>query len=98
MGRIPAWRTGCATRLLARLCRKRRGSRIQVAARHEGADHAPNVSRGSDSHAGVCTCGAPMILAGDIGATKALLLLAALRQGRIEPVLERRYAVASFPG
>jgi glucokinase len=39
-----------------------------------------------------------MILAGDIGATKALLLLAALRQGRIEPVLERRYAVASFPG
>jgi glucokinase len=39
-----------------------------------------------------------MILAGDIGGTKALLLLAALRQGRPEPVLERRYAVASFPG
>jgi glucokinase len=38
-----------------------------------------------------------MILAGDIGGTKALLL-AALRQGRPEPVLERRYAVASFPG
>jgi len=39
-----------------------------------------------------------MILAGDIGGTKALLLLAALRQGRPEPVLERRYAVASFSG
>jgi glucokinase len=39
-----------------------------------------------------------MILAGDIGGTKALLLLAALRQGRPEPVLERRYAVADFPG
>ncbi len=39
-----------------------------------------------------------MILAGDIGGTKALLLLAALRQGRVEPVLERRYSVASFPG
>jgi hypothetical protein len=26
-----------------------------------------------------------------------LLLLAALRQGRVEPVLERRYRVASFP-
>ena len=38
-----------------------------------------------------------MILAGDIGATKALLLLAAQRRGRIEPLLERRYAVASFP-
>jgi len=37
-----------------------------------------------------------MILAGDIGGTKALLLLAAMRQGRVEPVLERRYAVASF--
>lgn len=37
-----------------------------------------------------------MILAGDIGGTKALLLLAAMRQGRMEPVLERRYAVASF--
>lgn len=39
-----------------------------------------------------------MILAGDIGGTKALLLLAALRRGRLEPVLERRYAVASFDG
>ncbi|HEY5293258.1 MAG TPA: glucokinase [Burkholderiales bacterium] len=39
-----------------------------------------------------------MILAGDIGGTKALLLLAALRQGRPEPVLERRYAVASYSG
>jgi glucokinase len=39
-----------------------------------------------------------MILAGDIGGTKALLLLAALRQGQVEPVLERRYSVASFPG
>ena len=39
-----------------------------------------------------------MILAGDIGGTKALLLLAALRQGRPEPVLERRYAVADYPG
>jgi glucokinase len=40
--------------------------------------------------------GAPVILAGDIGATKALLLLAALRQGRMVPLLERRYPVASF--
>jgi glucokinase len=39
-----------------------------------------------------------MILAGDIGGTNALLLLAALRQGRVEPVLERRYSVASFSG
>jgi len=39
-----------------------------------------------------------VILAGDIGGTKALLLLAALRRGRVEPVLERRYSVASFPG
>jgi glucokinase len=39
-----------------------------------------------------------MIIAGDIGGTKALLLLAALRRGRTEPVLERRYAVASFDG
>jgi glucokinase len=39
-----------------------------------------------------------MILAGDIGGTKALLLLAELRQGQVEPVLERRYSVASFPG
>ena len=37
-----------------------------------------------------------MILAGDIGGTKALLQLAALRQGRLSPVLERRYAAASF--
>ena len=37
-----------------------------------------------------------MILAGDIGGTKALLLLSAMRRGRPEPVLERRYAVASF--
>ena len=37
-----------------------------------------------------------MILAGDIGGTKALLLLAKVRQGRLAPVLERRYAVASF--
>jgi len=37
-----------------------------------------------------------MILAGDIGGTKALLLLATVRQGRLAPVLERRYAVASF--
>ncbi len=37
-----------------------------------------------------------MILAGDVGGTKALLLLASVRQGRPQPVLERRYAVASF--
>jgi glucokinase len=37
-----------------------------------------------------------MILAGDVGGTKALLLLATVRQGRLAPVLERRYAVASF--
>ncbi|MFH1604531.1 MAG: glucokinase [Pseudomonadota bacterium] len=37
-----------------------------------------------------------MILAGDIGGTKALLLLATVRQGRLAPVLERRYAVAAF--
>ena len=37
-----------------------------------------------------------MILAGDIGGTKALLLLATLRAGRPAPVLERRYAVAAF--
>lgn len=37
-----------------------------------------------------------MILAGDIGGTKALLLLATVRQGRPAAVLERRYAVASF--
>ena len=39
-----------------------------------------------------------MILAGDIGGTKALLLLAVVGQGRTAPVFERRYAVASFPG
>jgi len=37
-----------------------------------------------------------MILAGDIGGTKALLLLASVRQGRPKPLLERRYSVASF--
>jgi glucokinase len=37
-----------------------------------------------------------MIVAGDVGGTKALLLLATLRQGRLAPLLERRYAVASF--
>ena len=37
-----------------------------------------------------------MILAGDLGGTKALLLLATARRGRLTPVLERRYAVASF--
>ena len=37
-----------------------------------------------------------MILAGDIGGTKALLLLATLRQGRLTALLERRYAVATF--
>lgn len=39
-----------------------------------------------------------MILAGDLGGTKALLMLATVRQGRLTPVLERRYAVASFAG
>jgi glucokinase len=39
-----------------------------------------------------------VILAGDVGGTKAMLLLAAARRGRMEPVFERRYAVASFPG
>lgn len=38
-----------------------------------------------------------MILAGDIGGTKAMLLLAALRRGKAEALFERRYAVASFP-
>ena len=37
-----------------------------------------------------------MILAGDIGATKALLMLATLRRGRPVALLERRYAVAAF--
>ena len=54
-----------------------------------------NVSRGWSMLARNCA-GAPVILAGDIGATKAILLLALLRQGRIETVMERRYAVASF--
>jgi glucokinase len=39
-----------------------------------------------------------MILAGDIGGTKALLMLAAVRQGRLVPMLEQRYAVAEFGG
>lgn len=39
-----------------------------------------------------------MILAGDIGGTKALLMLASWSQGRLTPLLERRYAVASFAG
>ena len=39
-----------------------------------------------------------MILAGDIGATKAMLLLAPGGRGSVEPAFERRYAVASFPG
>jgi len=37
-----------------------------------------------------------MIIAGDLGGTKTLLLLATLRQGRPAVVLERRYAAASF--
>lgn len=37
-----------------------------------------------------------MILAGDIGGTKALLMLASLRRGRLTPVLERRFDVAAF--
>ena len=56
-----------------------------------------NVSSSSEPGVGIYVVGAAMILAGDIGATKALLLLAALRQGQIEPLLERRYTVASFP-
>lgn len=39
-----------------------------------------------------------MILAGDIGGTKAALLLASERRGTMDPVFERRYPVASFPG
>ena len=39
-----------------------------------------------------------MILAGDIGGTKAVLLLAAGVRGKLEPIFERRYAVAAFPG
>ncbi len=37
-----------------------------------------------------------MILAGDIGGTKAMLLLAHAQAGRVEPVFERRYTVAPF--
>ncbi len=37
-----------------------------------------------------------MIIAGDIGGTKAMLLLATARAGRVDPVFERRYPVASF--
>jgi len=37
-----------------------------------------------------------MILAGDIGGTKALLMLAAVRDGRLAPLLERRYLAADF--
>ncbi len=39
---------------------------------------------------------AQVILAGDIGGTKALLMLAAVRQGRLAPLLERRYLAADF--
>lgn len=37
-----------------------------------------------------------MILAGDIGGTKSLLMLAAVRNGRPAPLLERRYLAADF--
>ena len=37
-----------------------------------------------------------MILAGDIGGTKAMLMLARVRRGSLEPVFESRYAVAAF--
>ena len=40
--------------------------------------------------------GAHVILAGDIGGTKALLMLAAARNGRPAPLLERRYLAADF--
>lgn len=40
--------------------------------------------------------GAQVILAGDIGGTKALLMLAAVRNGRPAPLLERRYVAADF--
>ena len=56
-----------------------------------------NVSSSSEPGVRIYVIGVAMILAGDIGASKALLLLAALRQGQIEPLLERRYKVASFP-
>jgi len=39
-----------------------------------------------------------MILAGDIGGTKAVLLLARVRSGRVESIFERWYAVASCSG
>ena len=39
-----------------------------------------------------------MILAGDIGGTKAMLQLAQVRQGVIKPVFEARFAAASFTG
>lgn len=39
-----------------------------------------------------------MLVAGDLGGTKALLLLAMRRQGRVTPLLERRYIAAEFPG
>ena len=39
-----------------------------------------------------------MIIAGDIGGTKSLLLLAAVRRGRMVPLLERRYVAASHAG
>ena len=37
-----------------------------------------------------------MLVAGDLGGTKALLLLATRRQGRLQPLLERRYAAADY--
>lgn len=40
--------------------------------------------------------GSHVILAGDIGGTKALLMLAAVRDGRPAPLLERRYLAADF--
>lgn len=39
-----------------------------------------------------------MILAGDIGGTKAMLLVAEVRQDKVLPLFERRYPVASFSG
>ncbi len=41
--------------------------------------------------------GAHVILAGDIGGTKALLMLAAVRKGRLAPLLERRYLPPTSP-
>ena len=70
------------------------------AAPHAGAAAAlverPNVSRAAHTLARHCDAGTPVILAGDIGATKALVLLAAVRRGRIATLLEQRYTVASF--